>query len=126
MRARQPKSKYGNVKTNGYDSTRESERARQLRQMEKDGRISDLREQVRYELIPAQYEEFERIGKRGTPIKPGKRCIEKSVCYVADFVYVDPVTGETVVEDAKGFRTDDYIIKRKLMLFVHGIRIREV
>jgi hypothetical protein len=36
------------------------------------------------------------------------------------------VTGETVVEDTKGFRTKDYVIKRKLMLWVHGIKIHEV
>ena len=45
--------------------------------------------------------------------------------YVADFVYLDE-QGKTVVEDAKGVRTKDYIIKRKLMLWLHNIRIREV
>ena len=46
--------------------------------------------------------------------------------YVADFVYSDVRSGETVVEDAKGMHTRDYIIKRKLMRYVHGIKIREV
>ena len=55
--------------------------------------------------------------------KRGK-VIEKPVSYTADFVYKE--NGETVVEDAKGVRTDKYIIKRKLMLWVHGIRVREV
>jgi hypothetical protein len=41
-----------------------------------------------------------------------------------DFVYME--NGKKVVEDTKGFRTKDYIIKRKLMLYVHGIRIKEV
>ena len=44
---------------------------------------------------------------------------------MADFVYTDVETGETVVEDTKGFRTDVYKIKRKLMLKVHGIKIKE-
>ena len=52
--------------------------------------------------------------------------MERAVSYVADFVYVDCATGETVVEDAKGVRTKEYVIKRKLMLWVHGIRVKEV
>lgn len=48
----------------------------------------------------------------------------KSVVYIADFVYDQG--GVTIVEDAKGMRTPDYIIKRKLMLYVHGVRIKEV
>ena len=50
--------------------------------------------------------------------------MERPCTYVADFVYKEG--GKTVVEDTKGFRTKDYIIKRKLMLQVHGIRIKEV
>ena len=55
-----------------------------------------------------------------------KILIERSCRYVADFVYTDRATGRTVVEDTKGFRTKEYIIKRKLMLHVHGIRIKEI
>ena len=43
----------------------------------------------------------------------------------ADFVYTD-ADGRTVVEDVKGFRTKEYLIRRKLMLFRYGIRIQEV
>ena len=93
-----------------FDSQKEARRYRELAMLEKAGQISDLKRQVRYELIPAQ-----RIG--------GK-VVEKSCVYIADFVYTE--NGETVVEDTKGFRTKDYIIKRKLMLHVHGIRIKEV
>lgn len=119
--------KYHNVKTRGYASAKEAERARVLHLLERAGKIRDLREQVKYELIPAQYVCYDRgIGKRGNALKPGRRCVEKSVVYNADFVYIDCATGETVVEDAKGVRTKDYIIKRKLMLWVHGIRIKEV
>lgn len=45
--------------------------------------------------------------------------------YVADFVYKDE-NGEEVVEDVKGMRTKEYIIKRKLMLWQYGIQVREV
>ena len=54
------------------------------------------------------------------------KVIEREVSYKADFVYFDIGLNKCVVEDTKGFRTKDYIIKRKLMLFVHGIRIVEV
>lgn len=107
-----PTPKYHNVKTRGYDSAKEAERARVLHLLEKAGKIRDLREQVRIELIPAQYE--------------GRKCVERKVEYIADFVYVDCVTEETVVEDVKGVRTKEYVIKRKLLLWRHGIRIKEV
>jgi hypothetical protein len=80
------------------------------------GMITNLRRQVKYVLIPAQYEEVK--GK-----KKGK-LVERECAYKADFVYEQ--NGETIVEDTKGFRTKDYIIKRKLMLFVYGIRVMEV
>lgn len=50
--------------------------------------------------------------------------MERAVNYIADFVYQE--NGQKVVEDTKGFKTKDYILKRKLMLWVHNIRIREV
>jgi hypothetical protein len=78
--------------------------------MQRAGVISDLRLQVPYELIPAQ-----RID--------GK-VVERAVNYIADFVYME--NGVTIVEDAKGCRTKEYILKRKMMLWRHGIRIREV
>ena len=123
------KSKYGNRKTviDGivFDSKREAQRYAELRLLLWGGEISDLRRQVSYELIPAQY------GERVTSTKTGKSrsrriCLERAVKYVADFVYTDVRTGETVVEDAKGKRTKEYIIKRKLMLERYGIRVREV
>ena len=121
-------SKYHNIKTRGYDSAKEAERARVLHLMEKAGKIRDLREQVPYELIPAQKELGTRIvTRRGRQIaQTVERTVERSVVYKADFVYVDCATEETVVEDAKGVRTKEYVIKRKLMLWLYGIRIREV
>lgn len=120
--------KYHNVKTRGYDSAKEAERARVLHLLEKAGKIRDLREQVKFELIPKQTEMGTRIvTRRGRQeIQTLEKVVERPVVYVADFVYYDPVTEETVVEDVKGVRTKEYVIKRKLMLWRHGIRIKEV
>ena len=105
-----------------FDSRKELQRWLELRLLERNGEISELRRQVKFELIPAQREP-DTIGKRGGVIK-GK-VIEHGVNYVADFVYKDSA-GCTVVEDTKGMRTKEYVIKRKLMLYFHGIRIREI
>ena len=105
-----------------FASKREARQYRDLVLLLKSGEISDLRMQVKYLLIPAQREP-DIIGPKGGR-KPGK-LIEHEVSYVADFVYKDK-DGNEIVEDTKGFRTKEYIIKRKLMLWVHGIRIREV
>ena len=107
-------SKYGNKKVvvDGieFDSKREARRYIDLKAMEIAGLIQNLRLQVRYLLIPSQ-----RID--------GK-VVEREVVYVADFVYEQD--GKTVVEDSKGHRTKEYILKRKMMLFFLGIQIREV
>lgn len=128
MAWKRTKAKYGNKKivADGitFDSKKEYQRYCELKLLEKAGVISDLRLQVPYELVPPQYEYYERYGKNGKRLKDGKRTIEQSVVYKADFVYTE--NGETIVEDTKGFRTLDYKIKRKLMLYVHGVRIREV
>lgn len=120
-------NKYNNkkVEVDGivFDSKREAERYQELSLLEKAGVIRDLQRQVKYILIPAQREP-DIVGKRGG-IKPG-RVIEKECSYVADFVYFDNEKQENIVEDTKGFRTKDYTIKRKLMLYIHGIRINEI
>ena len=95
-----------------FDSQREYERWCELKLLERAGRITSLRRQVKFELVPTQR----------APGKAGK-VIEFPINYFADFVYEE--NGQTVVEDSKGFRTDEYKIKRKLMLWVHGIRVRE-
>ena len=114
--------KYGNRKIvyNGqtYDSTKEFQRALHLELLQKAGEITELRRQVKYVLIPAQREPDK--GKR-----KGK-LLERECAYIADFVYVDCHTEETVVEDVKGVKTKEYVIKRKLMLWRYGIRIKEV
>lgn len=123
-----PKNKYGNNKVTldgiVFDSVKEANRYMELKILEKAGEITDLELQKSFVLIPSQYETYERYGKKGQRLKDGRRCIEKSVVYRADFTYKE--NGKTIVEDTKGMRTHDYIIKRKLMLHVHGIRIREV
>ena len=101
--------KYKNVKTTidgiTFDSKKESARYAELKLLARSGLIQNLRLQVPYELIPKQ---------------PGERAVK----YIADFVYTE--NGETVVEDVKGVRTDVYRLKKKLMLKVHGLRIKEV
>ena len=113
-------NKYGAKRVGTHASKKEHNRANELKLWERAGIISNLREQVPYELIPAQYADA------GTDFKgrPVRVCIEKSCKYVADFVY--DMDGKTIVEDTKGVRTKEYVIKRKLMLYRHGIRIKEI
>lgn len=93
-----------------FDSRKEARRYSELLLLERAGAIQNLQRQVKYELIPSQ-----RID--------GK-VVERPCSYKADFVYEK--NGEKVVEDVKGMRTKEYIIKRKLMLKEHSIRIKEV
>lgn len=115
-------AKYNNVKIDGYDSKKEYRRAKELKLLEKKGIITGLQEQVKYELISPQYHFYEVQGARKMLRK--KKLIERGVYYIADFVYYRD--GEYIVEDTKGVQTKEYIIKRKLMLYVHGIKIKEV
>ena len=105
-----------------FDSKHEGERYYELMLMQRAGAIKDLQLQVPFVLIPPQYEED--IELPNGKIKKGK-CIEQSVKYIADFVYFDIQSGKQVVEDVKGVRTPEYKIKRKLMLYIHNIRILE-
>lgn len=103
-----------------FDSKKEAERWRELSMLEKAGEIHSLARQVKFELIPAIRED-PVTGPRGG-VKPGK-LLERPVYYVADFTYC--LDGQYIVEDAKGVRTEAYKLKRKLMLYVHNIRILE-
>lgn len=107
-----------------HDSQKEARRWCELRLLERAGKITDLQRQVEFELIPAQYESYERYSKKGGKLADGMRLAERKCSYVADFVYIE--NGVKVVEDTKGVKTKDYIIKRKLMLYVHHVRIKEV
>ena len=119
------KQKYNNKKINVngvvFDSMKEYKRYCQLKELEEAGAITDLQRQARFIIIPAQ-KEPDTIGPKGG-IRKGK-LIERECVYVADFVYLE--NGNTIVEDTKGVRTPEYVIKRKLMLKEHGIRIKEV
>lgn len=106
--------KYNNVRTvvdgEMFDSKAELDRYGQLVLLQKAGEIRGLKRQVPYELIPSQ-----RRPSGGT---------ERACAYVADFTYWRG--DEFIVEDVKGAATPEYRIKRKLMLQVHGIEVREV
>lgn len=117
------KSKYGSRKVaiDGitFDSKKEAARYQELKLLERAGEIHYLQLQVKFTLIPAQYENPNSLTKSGR----GK-CLERECSYIADFVYYQDK--KIVVEDTKGFRTEAYKIKRKLMLERYGIQIREV
>lgn len=94
-----------------FDSKKEATRYCELKLLQRAGEIKDLQRQVRFELIPSQ-----RIDGR---------IVERPVSYIADFVYTDK-NGNQVVEDTKGIKTREYIIKRKLMLYIKGVQIVEI
>lgn len=119
-------SKYKNQKSvyHGivFDSQDEARRYAELLALSNAGIITNLRRQVKYRLIPTQ-----------KLIEPKKDCCgrmkrsEYPVDYIADFVYEKG--GKTIVEDVKCDKTSslpEYVIKRKLMLYLHGIQITEV
>lgn len=133
MYKRKGYNKYGAKKCSlmgaSFDSRLEGNREIFLLGALKEGKIKNLRRQVEFELIPKQTYKVEKQLK--TKVKEVERVAEQRCYYVADFVYEKRMldgTWQTVVEDTKSevTRTADYIIKRKLMLFRHGIRIREI
>jgi len=107
--------KYNNkkVEVDGivFDSIKESRRYAELKLLQRANKITDIQLQVTFELLPSLFEP-DIIGKRGG-IRKGK-AIENAVKYIADFVYYDVDKGKRIVEDSKGFRTKEYVIKRKL------------
>jgi hypothetical protein len=106
------RQKYGNSKTaDGFDSKHERSEYLKLIALEAEGVISSVERQVKYVLIPSQ---------RGSCGK----VIERPCAYIADFRVTYP-DGRVEVMDAKGVKTPEYIIKRKLMLYIHGIRVIE-
>lgn len=108
-------SKYRNRKItrNGitYDSQKEAQRHAMLKLLERAGKITDLKRQVKFELLPAQRDAKGKV-------------IERACSYIADFTYYE--NGVYIVEDTKGYRTPEYKLKRKMMLYFHNIRIKEV
>ena len=93
-----------------FDSKFEAQRYQELAYLEKANVITNLRCQVKYELIPSQ--------------KRPDGTTERAVNYIADFVYSDGKN--VIVEDTKGVKTPEYVIKRKLMLQKYGIAVKEI
>ena len=122
------RNKFGNkrVTVDGirFDSKKEAKFYLFLREAEKKGEISDLRLQVPYELIPAIYED--QVIHLKTKDKVVTKCVQKAVYYVADFVYTETATGIQAVVDTKGYRTEVYKLKKKMMRAFKGINIIEV
>lgn len=100
-------NKYGNVKTelDGFlfDSKREAHRYWELKMLERAGEISDLELQPQFPIVINQ---------------------KKVATYIADFRYKEK--GQVVIEDAKGMRTDVYILKKKIVEALYSIKIVEV
>lgn len=125
------KSKYHAQKTvvDGitFDSKKEARRYVFLKGKEKAGLITGLELQKKFLLVPEKREEDYRdySKSKGGRLVKGK-VIEYEVAYYADFYYFDCMTQEWIVEDTKGVRTPEYIIKRKLLLWLKGIRIHEI
>jgi len=103
------KGKYGATKMEVegivFDSKKEANRYKELLMLRKAGVIGLLELQVPFEL-----------NEGGS----------HSLKYIADFVYVDRLTGEKITEDVKGFRTEVYKKKKRLMKKVYGINIKEI
>lgn len=91
-----------------FDSKKEYNRYCQLRTLERAGIIKNLERQVEYILID----------KFKTPDGT-----QRKTSYIADFKYIE--NGEMIVEDVKGFKTDVYKLKKKMMFDKYGIWIRE-
>lgn len=109
-------SKYGAKKTvvDGitFPSRKEANRYSELKILWRGKAIHSLKRQVKYELVPA--------------VRQNGKVVQRAINYYADFVYTDSRTGEEIVEDVKGYKTQVYLMKKKMMLEKYGIRIREV
>lgn len=95
-----------------YRSKREAARHQELLLLQRAGKITGLTREVPFVLADRVKIDGE---KRARP----------AVKYVADFVYSDVRCGDVVVEDAKGFQTPLYRLKKHLMKTVHGISVVE-
>lgn len=130
-------AKYHNKKISNelgeFDSRLEFKRYEFLLGLESEGIIRNIRRQVSYELIPKQTH-TEQVHLK-TKVKYKEVLDERPVRYLADFVYerIDTALPYEVVEDCKGasYRngrfttmTPDFILKRKLMLYRHNIKVK--
>lgn len=119
LREVEKREKYGNRKVvtedGTFDSEKEYRRWRELKLMERAGEIHSLQRQVPFVVIPAQRDD------RG-------KLVEREVRYIADFTYREKCDNRLVVEDTKSSatKTREYVLKRKLLLYRYGLRIKEV
>ena len=101
-------NKYHNNKTEidgiTFDSKLEANRYKELKLLEKLGKIENLELQPTFELIPT--------------FKKDKKTFRKTT-YKADFKYYDKEKNKIIVEDAKGFLTEIYKLKRKLFEYTY-------
>lgn len=120
-------NKYHNKRTvvdnHCFDSKKEASRYLVLKDKLKRGEIDNLRLQVPYELLPALYEEH--VVHLKTKDKVVRKCVQRSVTYIADFVYRDRKTDNDVIEDVKGRKVKEYILKKKMMRALLGLTITE-
>lgn len=103
-----------------HDSILEAKRCEELHLLEKSGAIEGLELQKSFLIIPGIYEEVEtkevyKVGEKKGQNKTKKVCIERPSYYKADFVYYDKKINKTVIEDSKGKKLKEYILKRKLV-----------
>ena len=112
--------------TDIFDSQKELDRWYMLQTMEQRGEISELQRQVLYTLVPSQYTKVLKTVRKKEVLKDKR--VEAPITYKADFQYRLP-SGKLIVEDVKSEVTrklPEYVMKRKLMLWVHGIRLTEI
>lgn len=95
------KNKITTVDNIRFDSRKEADRYIELKLLEKADKIKNIRLQVSFELLPKQND-------------------ERAVKYIADFVYHDNIRGVDIVEDVKGYKTREYVLKRKLFKWRYG------
>ena len=127
---RTKRSKYGNRKVidgngNKFDSKKEKDRYYELLMMEKAGLIQNLQRQVHFELLPAMYENV--VIELKTKFKEERKCVYRATEYIADFTYLQD--GQEIVEDVKAsirFQDPVYKLKKKMMYYIHNIKIKEV
>ena len=107
---RNKKVEYEGIK---FDSIKERNRYIQLKDLEKDNKISNLKLQVKYLLIPRQTDEFGKFKYH-------------PITYIADFEYKNNSTGEIITEDTKGVKTPEYKLKKKLFYHIYKKDIIEI
>lgn len=95
-----------------FDSQLEAQRYWELKMMERAGEIENLELQPSFELMPS-------FRKNGVTYR--------KITYIADFRYIDKRTGETIIEDTKGFKTKEYILKKKIFEYLNpDLTIKEI